>query len=92
MWMRDVSRREMLGTHAQTDRGFSVAHVVDEMVVPECMDLRTGAITCRTDRVHHFRYAPCLPYSRPRDPVARHRACTSTSLLASLSTQRDINI
>ena len=48
----------------QTDRGFSVAHVVDELVVPECVDLRTGAITVRTDRVHHFRCAlacPCLP-------------------------------
>ncbi|KAK9839848.1 hypothetical protein WJX81_005830 [Elliptochloris bilobata] len=38
-----------------TDRGFSVAHVVDEVVVPERVDLRTGAIACRTDRVHHFR-------------------------------------
>lgn len=39
----------------QTDRGFSVAHVVDELVVPERVDLRTGAITCRIDKMHHFR-------------------------------------
>ena len=47
--------------YAQTDRGFSVAHVVDEMVVPECLDLRTGAIACRTDKVHHFRCALAWP-------------------------------
>jgi len=53
----------------QTDRGFSVAHVVDEAAVPERVDLRTGAIACRTDAVHHFRCgppaAPCRPGLAP---------------------------
>ena len=41
---------------AAADRGFSVAHVVDELVVP--LRVRSdGEIDTRTDEVHHFRCA-----------------------------------
>ncbi|BDA48136.1 probable adenylate kinase at N-terminal half [Coccomyxa sp. Obi] len=38
-----------------TDRGFSVAHVVDEQIVPVRVDLQTGKVVKRVDRVNHFR-------------------------------------
>lgn len=38
-----------------TDRGFSVAHVVDELIVPVSVDLQTGKVETRVDRVNHFR-------------------------------------
>ncbi|EIE27218.1 hypothetical protein COCSUDRAFT_64127 [Coccomyxa subellipsoidea C-169] len=38
-----------------TDRGFSVAHVVDEQIVPVHVDLQTGKVETRVDRVNHFR-------------------------------------
>ncbi|KAK9907299.1 hypothetical protein WJX75_001001 [Coccomyxa subellipsoidea] len=38
-----------------TDRGFSVGHVVDEQIVPVHVDLQTGKVETRVDRVNHFR-------------------------------------
>jgi hypothetical protein len=50
--------------------------------VPERVDLRTGAIACRTDKVHHFRCGPMAALFRAgrlrREPRARWRAgCVS---------------
>ena len=38
-----------------TDRGFSVAHVAEEQIVPVRMDTSTGEIQSRVDLLHHFR-------------------------------------
>lgn len=38
-----------------TDRGFSVAHVAEEQIVPVRMDTKTGQIHSRVDLLHHFR-------------------------------------
>ncbi len=35
-----------------------MAYVVDEVMVPERVDLRTGAVACRAEKTHHFRCAP----------------------------------
>ena len=44
-----------------------MAYVVDEVMVPERMDLRTGAITCRLEKTHHFR---CVPSAgSPQSPA-----------------------
>jgi hypothetical protein len=38
-----------------SDRGFSVAHTLEERLVPERIDLATGEIACRPDPIHIFR-------------------------------------
>lgn len=38
-----------------TDRGFSVAHVAEEQIVPVKFNMQTGAIESRVDLLHHFR-------------------------------------
>ncbi|PSC68866.1 adenylate kinase [Micractinium conductrix] len=38
-----------------SDRGFSVAHTLEERLVPQQVDLQTGDITCRPDPIHIFR-------------------------------------
>lgn len=35
--------------------GFSVAHSREQRMVPEKVDLSTGAINCRTENWHKFR-------------------------------------
>ncbi len=63
----------------QTDRGFSVAYVVDEVMVPERVDPRTGAVTCRPEKTHHFRCAPRqAAHSLPAWGRAQRRLGTET--------------
>ncbi|KAL4430829.1 hypothetical protein ABPG75_006085 [Micractinium tetrahymenae] len=38
-----------------SDRGFSVAHTLEERWVPQRIDLQTGDISCRPDPIHIFR-------------------------------------
>lgn len=38
-----------------SDRGFSVAHTLEERLVPQRIDLQSGEITCRADPIHIFR-------------------------------------
>ena len=38
-----------------TDRGFATAYFVDEQVVPEFIDMKTGKIKNRYEFLHHFR-------------------------------------
>lgn len=38
-----------------SDRGFSVAHSREQRMVPQRVDLVTGAISCRAEMVHKFR-------------------------------------
>lgn len=40
-----------------TDRGFATTYFMDEQIVPESIDLKTGQIKNKTEYMHHFRYA-----------------------------------
>eukprot|EP00891_Asterochloris_glomerata_P009685 jgi/Astpho2/9685/e_gw1.00147.4.1_t len=60
-----------------SDRGFSVAHVVDELVVP--LRVRSdGEIDTRTDEVHHFR----MTFEKEGVREAAMRAAQASSDLA----------
>jgi adenylate kinase family enzyme len=53
-----------------TDRGFSVAHFVEERVVPRRVDLRSGEISTLTEDVHSFRIT--FDKENIRDLVSQH--------------------
>ena len=38
-----------------TDRGFATAYFMDEQVVPDSVDLKTGEVRNRYEYMHHFR-------------------------------------
>lgn len=62
--MRDLNLCRLFSDHPTavdmlidvlSDRGFSVAYVLDEQVVPKRINQKTGEITNDIEPVHHFR-------------------------------------
>ncbi|CAK0784866.1 hypothetical protein CVIRNUC_008071 [Coccomyxa viridis] len=82
-----------------TDRGFSVAHTMDERIVPERLDLQTGKIECSVKQVNHFRITfetrsvrdastVATPASRDATASAAHIAIGQTLVPTHMSKDR----